>query len=848
MNRKERQGAATATFGLTGVAGAAALRHTALEQAYDKGKRPPVLQELKMLRNNTKGRGRYASGMLVGAASTPAAVTGISTLMAGKRRPVAKSGRKRSFLAEGADGVANSIRESGNTVKEPPPARLALANYLGGGAVTALAGAGINHKLAGAKLPGAAKASLAAMGAVTSGAATLPIQSKVMSRFSGGQYETTAHGVRRKKAKAIPASAKATTVDARGNPSPMSKSGAQVYGRMPIPVKAFRSAKKGQPGRLIESHHAAMWDAQSRNQSAVAQAHQGFIRELDALPAAHSRKPALAAGLAAGGAGVGAVEAARRSRVKKYYGEDMSHATKRARVGAVAGVPVVSDFAQAGLAARMAPPGTQKKTAAQVYGGGQVGGAVGTGVGAYGAAALARRSKRFEAGTAKVDGAIDSGKASLRSAVGLKPKTDKPSLRSRALAKTPGFVQRAAATAAKPLAGHGKAAAVGGLALGAVGGQIGSQTGYGFALRAEDKHKAKIARDTRSARRGTRVAKADLAVMTPRQQAKLRRSKEQSAFMSQAGGALGLTALGATVGSKVGALGAKTTGRLAKVPVPLLTAGAGLGGINAFKYADIQRKEAHAKVRKSYNASTQSYIPIKAMSRLQRHGIKHRLKPEHGMRKMPLHARPAPPSAAGRMLWPGHGPTDMKGTAPHISREEIPNEVLSDKKSYNIAGDARPNGRGGGHIRINPVLGRGQEIHPIARKWSEALESGTLAHEKAHTAPKRNIHTFQRRMSQSGALGREEGRADMLATGKDTYPGNPAFRAGYEEVQGKIRAAQRKKTLTKISALQDRINGFGKGLVPGIRRAPRIARGSLRQTRNPSTGAVRTSYARGGIR
>ena len=607
MNSKDRRATATATFGLAGVGSAAALRHTALERAYAHGKRPPVLQELKMLRNGTKGRSLYATGMGLGAVATPAAVSGVSSLL-NRKKPVAKSQKRRSFLAEGAEGVRNSIRESSNTVKEPPPARLALANYLGGGAVTALTGAGINHKLKGTKLPGAAKAGIAAMGAVTGGAATLPVQSKVMNRFSGGQYETTAHGVRRKKTKAVRPSTQATTVNANGVPTPVGKGQLMMAGRKPA-GKVFRSTTKGPHGRLIEEHHNAMWDAQTRNLPSVAQAHQGFIRELESLPTARSRKRALAAG---GAVGTGGVVAG--SQVKKYYGQDMTHAQKRARVAAVTGLPVVSDVAQAGLASRMAPPELRKKTAAQVYGGGQVGGAVGTAAGAYGAAALARRSKEFERGTTKVNDALDSAKNSVRSAVGLKPRNGKPSVTERlhASGKTPKLVKRAV----KPLIGHGKVAAVGGLALGGVGGIAGSQTGYGFALRAEDRHKKKIARSSQSARHGSRVTKgAPPEVESKRAQAKLRRSKEQSAVMSQAGGAIGLTALGATLGSKVKALGPKNTKRLAKLPMPMLTGGAGLSGVNAFKYADIQHKEAAAKVKKGL-------VPIRRVPRAVRGSLR----------------------------------------------------------------------------------------------------------------------------------------------------------------------------------------------------------------------------------
>lgn len=526
MDDQTRRDAATATFGMAGVGGGAALRHVGLERAYKKGKRPPVLQELKMLKEGTKGRRFYGAGMVLGGVSVPAAVVGTDRLLTRSRVKKSSKKERRSFAAEGASGMKRSFLNGNQTIKHPPPAKLMAGNYIGGGVLASSAGGLVNFALKRhTKLPGAARASIAAMAATGAGAASLPVQSKIMNRASHGEYEATAYGVRRTKTKPARPSTQATQVEAR--------------------------ASRGADPRR-----------------------------------------------------------ARQEIVGKYYGEDMTHAQKRARVASITGVPFVADAAQAVQAGRMAPPELRRRTVAMTYVPGQVGGVGGSVAGAYGAAALARRSAKFSTGTAKVDDKINAGKAKVRSAVHLPPKGNGPSVGARALGKTPGSLQRAVARARKPLAGHAKAAAVGALALGALGGQAGSQTGYGAALRMEDKLKAKRATGNQGARHGTRIAKRSDSTLgqTKRDQAKLRRQKEQSAALSMIGGVTGLSALGASVGSKVPHLSPRIRGRLGKIPVPALTVGAGLGGVNAFKYADIQHKEASAKIKKAYLAPTGNVV------------------------------------------------------------------------------------------------------------------------------------------------------------------------------------------------------------------------------------------------
>lgn len=115
---------------------------------------------------------------------------------------------------------------------------------------------------------------------------------------------------------------------------------------------------------------------------------------------------------------------------------------------------------------------------------------------------------------------------------------------------------------------------------------------------------------------------------------------------------------------------------------------------------------------------------------------------------------------------------------------------------------AQPNGRGGGTVHFYHDT---QNVGP------------TLRHEKAHITPKRNPVRFQERYLNETRRGREEGRADFTAHGKQTtgqYPGGDDFQRGYSEVQGKMAAGKFKRNLKKSlpSALRNakKTPGFSK--------------------------------------
>lgn len=104
------------------------------------------------------------------------------------------------------------------------------------------------------------------------------------------------------------------------------------------------------------------------------------------------------------------------------------------------------------------------------------------------------------------------------------------------------------------------------------------------------------------------------------------------------------------------------------------------------------------------------------------------------------------------------------------------------KENPTLAGFSMPNGRGGGYVKV---------YHDAPK--------GTLEHEMAHVTPRRNPHTLQQRVRDPRRMGREEGRADFVASGKKT-PGeyNPKadveerkFTRGYNEVQRKMHNARR---------------------------------------------------------
>lgn len=488
MSEERRRGAATATLGYGGLVGAGALRHTALERAYGGGKRPPLAQEVKLLRRGAKGRRLYLAGAALAVPSGTAAAAGTSRTLFGKADE-----RRRSFLAEGLAGTKEALTQRSANLAEKPPPKLVVGNYALGGAIGSGAGALTNLALRRRRVPGALKAGLAAATGVAAGSTSLPLQSKAIQRASRGKYEATATGL--------------------------------VRHRKPKPQVAKR----------------------------------------------------------------------------EDIGGSLTRGQRRARITAAGSAPVVGDFASAAMAARLSPERYRRRSAAQTYGGSTAGGIAGNLAGAAGAVALARKVPAVGRGAKAVAGASERVSGLARRAVGLKPKTG-PSLTTRVLAheRTPGGVKRLAQTGpVRAVRANPQVAAGGALAGGALGGTAGQQLTYSHILSRDDRYRS---RENQAGGHGSRIRKADVAPkpLTHREKKTLASRKEHSAALSAIGGTTGLTALGTTLASAPKSpLKAAHKVRIGRVTVPLLTAGAGLGGANALLGARIQRKEAQQTVAKA---------------------------------------------------------------------------------------------------------------------------------------------------------------------------------------------------------------------------------------------------------
>lgn len=206
----------------------------------------------------------------------------------------------------------------------------------------------------------------------------------------------------------------------------------------------------------------------------------------------------------------------------------------------------------------------------------------------------------------------------------------------------------------------------------------------------------------------------------------------------------------------------------------------------------------HDAVAKS-QLSPGVFKPISSMTPLQRTKVKRRLVEAP---KSPGYGPTRGQSSAGRKLWEGH--TTPAGRAARVV------EVKGNRKTplgsgaganYKAAASAMPNGRRGGTL----VFYNGNKANKTVAR-----------HEWAHMNVKRNVARAQERFADPIRLGREEGRADFLAHGRQTpdrYPGTPAFKSGYNEVQAKMMRAKYRKLDRKP---------FGKSYVPKVGYKPAL--------------------------
>lgn len=335
-------------------------------------------------------------------------------------------------------------------------------------------------------------------------------------------------------------------------------------------------------------------------------ADSGYAESRKAKPVPAISRPRLSArskvglGLTTAG-GLGLLATRRREPVGKadsYLGSRTPHMAQRAAITAAGHPPIVGPLTQAAAAGSYAPPGQQKKQALRQYGMASFA-PIGVGVaGAYGGAALADRSPRFERGAARALDRVDRLEGAVRSKVGMKPKVglmDKPATsfagrnRDRFLGSKPGK----ALLGANPAKWKARSVGAGAGFLGAkmAAGAIGGQAAISLNQRDQNRYNAKHGIVAKSgADLGTRAERQDLAG-----------KKRLSAGLSAGGGVAGLTSLALLMrGKKNGAL---TAGSI----------GGGLGGLNALLNVPIQRKEAKAidPVKKAFNLAKKDSLEIR---------------------------------------------------------------------------------------------------------------------------------------------------------------------------------------------------------------------------------------------
>lgn len=892
-----RSSSATATVGLGGVGTAAALRHTGLERAYDGAKRPPLAQEVKLLRRASKGRRLYLTGAGIGTLAVPTAAVGINhtvrdihdrfakSYMGGgsyvravdlsragresvRRATARQTSKRRLHLADSPNFRSKQIwlgidSPKGREVKVVPAVSRPFApKEPYGSALRRRLSSVTNSSLVRGKDYGASarpngqgggtlslkprtskKTMLHEQAHLQPQRNAQNFQRRYLQPRSRGREEGRANylaGIKnysstrettRGSARAFQEGYKEVTSNMtragtkRGLPKSFGKADPPpdrrsflsegVHGARAAITDRNQSLTKPAPVRLQAANYAvgglvgsgtgALANRLLRGRlpgpaKAAAAAMTGITAGTLALPvqsrytqrATHGRyevtptgvrrkktkpkRPSTAATIVEGRSGrttmspAGIRDAMGPSALGKaesYPGSTLSHNQKRARVQAVGGIPILGDFSQAGAAAAMAPPPLRRRTAALQYGGSVTGGALGQVGGAALALGAARRFKSVQRGAEKVTSASDRATNLARSAVHLKPKTGPSTLERAALSasthhRIPTPIRRGLSAAT-----HNPKVAGAGLLLGGmVGGTAGGQGAYTAALRMEDRYKRE---------HGLSKAAPLGPPLTRQEKKKLSRRKVHNAALSQIGGALGLGALAATIGGRKFPV-------LRTVQTPLLTAGAGVGGINAFIGAKVQRKEAEqtlasksflpeviGRASQGVYSHDANWVSAATLTSRQRGAVRSEVNNSRFIRQMGL----PKPQASNNRLYPQ---ARVRGG---VLKPTVTQHAVRSGHHSNLLGLAAPNGRGGGHIDIFP-----------------GAYPSTLKHEQAHIAPRRNPATLQDRSQNPRRAGHEEGRADYLARGHDStypkdqrYPGEPRFRQGYEEVQNKMRAA-----------------------------------------------------------
>ena len=211
---KRRRDVITTGVGMSAFGTGAAMRHTALERAYEGGPRPRLAQELKFMAKRTKGRKLYAGGAALGTLAVAPAGVGLNNLI--RKEPASKA-HHTNIYQDTTDGIGSALAARGKTIANPAPVHR-QAQSLAVGGLVASSTSGLAH-LAMHKAPKrlqGLKAGTAAVTGLSAGIVSLPVQSKLMQRTSHGAYQVTPTGVTRTKTPRVNASRKATKVERRG--------------------------------------------------------------------------------------------------------------------------------------------------------------------------------------------------------------------------------------------------------------------------------------------------------------------------------------------------------------------------------------------------------------------------------------------------------------------------------------------------------------------------------------------------------------------------------------------------------------------------------------------------------
>lgn len=303
-------------------------------------------------------------------------------------------------------------------------------------------------------------------------------------------------------------------------------------------------------------------------------------------------------------------------------GASLSRAERRARVAGAAAlpIPVAGDAIMAGTAARMSPEPYRRRTAGQMYGASAGGQYTGYALGGLGAAALADRSPKIKRGFDAADSTIKQAKTAAYSRTPKKFQTKVSQAQEKMSARPSGKIGQGfgraksaakATRAGKLVSRNPAAAAVGMLAGGAAGGQVGQQSMYNHVMNRDDKYRAgQMAKAMYGLR--SDIAKRE---MSTHDRHELAERKRRAATLSTVSGLAGMGALGASMGTA----GIKNAGKMRNmaraarsgeqvfakpkkpksatealdaVKTPLLGVSAGVGGYSGLNFAEMNRQEA----------------------------------------------------------------------------------------------------------------------------------------------------------------------------------------------------------------------------------------------------------------